>query len=124
MTKQRGWLFFTPLALALTAVPAVADAQGETPKMDPRPIDTGGRSLEDFLDQGKEWEVTLGSVSPAARDTITQWAQGGRLDKVEMYTLPGGQVFFEAHITRNGQDLEVLVGADGQTIAADEDVAD
>ena len=54
----------------------------------------------------------------------TQWAQGGRLDKVEMYTLPGGQVFFEAHITRNGQDLEVLVGVDGQTIAADDDVAD
>ncbi|MDI3284258.1 hypothetical protein [Polyangium sp. 15x6] len=124
MTKQKRWPLFTSFALALIAAPAAATAQSQEQRMDPSPVETGGKSLEDFLDEGKEWEVTFESVSPAARDTIRQWAQGGKLDKVEMYTLPGGRVFFEAHISKNGQDLEVLVTPDGQTVAAGEDVGD
>lgn len=116
---------FASLALALLAAPAVTDAQvQQDQKMVPSPLDTGGRSLEEYLDQGKEWQVTFGSVSPEARDTIGKWAQGGRIDKIELYTLPDGRIFFEAHIDKDGQDLEVLVAPDGQTIAVGEDVAD
>ncbi|MDC0746526.1 hypothetical protein [Polyangium mundeleinium] len=125
MTRLERWPLLASLAFAWVALPAAVDAQGEQPnKMTPSPLDTGGKSLEDFLDQGKEWEVSLSSASPAARDTILRWAQGGKLDKVEMYTLPGGQVFFEAHITKGGQELEVLVTSDGQTVAAGRDIAD
>ncbi|MRG96577.1 hypothetical protein [Polyangium spumosum] len=125
MTKPRGFPLFASLALALLAAPAVTDAQvQQDQKMVPSPLDTGGRSLEEYLDQGKEWEVTFGSVSPEARDTIEKWARGGELDKVELYTLPDGRIFFEAHIDKDGQDLEVLVAPDGQTIAVGEDVAD
>ncbi|MDI1480346.1 hypothetical protein [Polyangium sp. y55x31] len=125
MTGQKGWAFFASFVLALVGLPAVAHAQGpEDAKMTPSPLDTGGRSLADFLAQGKEWEVTLGSASPEARDTISRWAAGGKLDKLEMYTLPGGRVFFEAHISKGGRSFEVLVASDGQTVAQGSNVAD
>ncbi|MDC3959625.1 hypothetical protein [Polyangium jinanense] len=125
MTGQKGWALLASFGLALVGLPAAGYAQGqEDAKMTPSPVDTGGRSLEDFLEQGKEWEVTLESASPEARDTILRWAAGGRLDKLEMYTLPGGRVFFEAHISKDGRDFEVLVTSDGQTVAQGSDIGD
>jgi uncharacterized membrane protein YkoI len=117
------------LALGLVALPAAAENQGQQQQgqqqqyMTPQPL-PGDRSLEELFDEGKEQEVKLDAVPMAARNTIQQWATGGKVDKVELYTLQDGRVFYEAHIDKEGQKIEVVVAQNGQTIAKGKDTAD
>lgn len=123
-------------ALALVTAPAFAQQQqsgqqhqqGRTndqqQKMTPMPIDTGGRSMEELFSEGKESTVPLGNVPNAAQQTIKMWSQGGKLDKVEKQTLKDGRVFYQAHIDKGGQTLEVIVTPEGQTVRAGEETGD
>jgi uncharacterized membrane protein YkoI len=59
-----------------------------------------------------EEEVTLESIPAAARAAIEKAAAGGKIGMVEKVT-EGGEVKYEAHVTKGTKKSEVVVKADG-----------
>ena len=59
-----------------------------------------------------EEEVTLASIPAAARAAIEKGAAGGKIGIVEKVT-EGGQVKYEAHVTKGLKKSEIVVKEDG-----------
>jgi uncharacterized membrane protein YkoI len=69
-----------------------------------------------FDEQGRmvsvEEESTLAQIPPAARTAIEKAAGNGKVSAVEKLT-EGGNVFYEAQVTKGGKTSEVKVDASG-----------
>ncbi len=62
-----------------------------------------------------EQEVALSSIPSPARDAIQKSVGKGKLLLVETVT-EGGVTFYEAHIRKDGKEIEVKVDAGGQPV--------
>jgi hypothetical protein len=119
MCKRSTALLVATLALGLPAAPAFADQQdNQQQKMTPMPIDTGGKSLSDLFDAGKKNDISFGDLPSSAQQTVSQWAQGGKVDDVRRYTLNDGRVFYQARVKKAHEELQVIVTPEGQTVRA------
>ncbi|MRG91711.1 hypothetical protein [Polyangium spumosum] len=133
MLRKSGALVVFGLALGLCAPSVFAQEQQQhagqqqqqhQDKMTPKPLDLGGRSMEELFKEGQEVDVPLASVPGLAQQTLQQWSKGGKLEKIEKHTLKDGRVFYQGHIDKAGQMLEVIVTPEGQTVRAGEETAD
>lgn len=74
-----------------------------------------------FADEKVQWA----DVPPAAQKTITEYAEGGKIEEIEKETkMIGGKRIptYEADVRKSdGSKIEIEVGADGKLLELDRD---
>lgn len=66
-----------------------------------------------------EEEVELASLPAAVQTALKGAAGAGRITLVESVTKGGKIVFYEAHVTTDGNETEIKVGPDGKLLPSD-----
>jgi uncharacterized membrane protein YkoI len=72
--------------------------------------------------QAKERQVTMESLPPAVRKTVTEQSRGATVRGVSTET-EHGQTLYEVELTVNGHTRDVLIAADGSVAEVEEEIA-
>jgi len=75
-----------------------------------------------LLAQTQETKVKLENLPPAVRAAVEQQSQGGTIRGLSKET-EGGKTYYEAELTVNGRNRDVLFDTEGNVVEIEEEVA-
>jgi hypothetical protein len=110
---RRNWILVGMIALGMSAV-CVAPARAAEEKKSGK--ETAAKKERKESDEGQQNKVSLDKVPAAVRKTFKREANGAGIGSVDVEKRDGKTVY-ETDVEIDGQNYEILVGADGKLIS-------
>ena len=110
---RRNWILVGMIALGMSAVCVVPARAAEEKKSGK---ETAAKKERKESDEGQETKVSLDKVPSAVRKTLKREANGAAITSVDVEKRDGKTVY-ETDVEIDGQNYEILVGADGKLIS-------